>query len=102
MSLHIGASSLAVEDCGNGSYTASACSIRAGILTLSATVNGEMVGLPVTVAVQPGPLTTLEASSLTALHCIAGETMEFSLLGECPAVGLNSMHRILCRNIGLT
>lgn len=75
VSMTAGVSSLAVKDCGNGSYTASARSVRAGILTLAATINGEMVGLPVTVAVEPGPLATLEACSSAPLHCKAGETL---------------------------
>ena len=61
-----------MKDCGGGSYTASVSSIRAGILTLSATINGEMVGLPITVAVEPGPLATLVACSSAPLHCVAG------------------------------
>lgn len=68
----LGVSSLSVTDLGGGSYGATVCSSKAGILTLSATVNGEMVGLPATVAVDPAPLVSLVACTSVPLHCIAG------------------------------
>ena len=61
-----------MTDLGGGSYAATVSSSRSGILTVSATVNGEMVGLPATVAVDAGPLASLAACTSALLQCIAG------------------------------
>ena len=71
-SLSAGLSSLPVKDLGKGSYAATLSTAAAGIVTVSATVNGEAVGLPVTVAAEPGPLASLVACSSGPLRCTAG------------------------------
>jgi len=70
--MRAGLSSLPVKDLGKGSYAATLSAKSAGIVTVSATVNGEAVGLPVTVAAEPGPLASLVACSTGPLHCTAG------------------------------
>ena len=72
MAKHAGLSSLPVKDLGRGAYAATLTTAVAGIVTVSATVNGEAVGLPVTVAAEPGPLATLVACRTGPLRCTAG------------------------------
>ena len=67
-----GLSNLQVKDLGKGAYAATLSTSVAGIVTVSATVNGETVGLPVTVAAEPGPLASLVACTSGPLRCTAG------------------------------
>jgi len=62
-----------VTDNKDGSHSAQLRAVRAGLLTLSAHVNGELVGLPQTLAVAPGPLAALAPALDLAPHCVAGE-----------------------------
>lgn len=61
-----------MSDSGNGTYAAQLRPLRAGLLTLSAVVNGELVGLPQTLAVAPGPLVTLSLAQEVPPRCTAG------------------------------
>ena len=61
-----------MKDLGKGNYAATLLTKSAGIVTVSATVNGEAVGLPVTVAAEPGTLASLVACSAGPLRCTAG------------------------------
>lgn len=56
----------------DGTYTAQLRPVKAGLLTLSALVNGELVGLPQTLAVAPGPLARLAPAQELLPHCTAG------------------------------
>ena len=56
----------------NGTYTTELHPKRSGLVSLSAHVNGELVGLPQTLAVGPGPLASLALAQQQPLHCVAG------------------------------
>lgn len=96
-----GTSSMAVKDCGDGSYTTAVVSSKASILTLSASINGEMVGLPITVAVEPRQLAALVPCSALRLHCVAGAALQlFNLIVQnlspiaAPAGGHGALQRL--------
>ena len=61
-----------MKDLGKGSYAATLFTKSAGIVTVSAMVNGEAVGLPVTVAAEPGTPASLVACNSGPLRCSAG------------------------------
>lgn len=56
----------------DGTYTAQLRPQRSGLISLSAHVNGELVGLPQTLAVGPGPLASLALAQQQPLHSVAG------------------------------
>jgi hypothetical protein len=68
-----------VTDNRNGTYTAQLRLQRSGLVSLSAHVNGELVGLPQTLAIGPGPLASLALAQQQPLHCIAGGLSELCM-----------------------
>ena len=68
-----------MTDNGDGTYTAELRPQRLGLVSLSAHVNGELVGLPQTLAVGPGPLASLALAQQQPLHCVAGGLSELCM-----------------------
>jgi hypothetical protein len=68
-----GVSQVPVRDLGNGTYTAALEASKAGLVTVSASINGELIGLPVTIVAVAETLRSLLLATPSPVACVAGE-----------------------------
>ena len=75
-----------LQDCRDGMYTAPISLEKAGLVSISAMISGQPLGLPVTLRVLPAPLHSLELISPQNPQTVAGTPLASKSSGARPVL----------------